>query len=584
MKNFYNYYSILPASYKKQFFFLVFLLFVNSLFEFISLGAIIPILQSLVDKSFLDVYVVNFFENYFGILFEKKSLTFVYISIFLLLFFAKSIVAILYNNKKWKYISYLKADLSHMLSKRLFNSDIEKIYKRGSTDLIRILDTELETFSGTISDALLNVINSILLIFSISLIILIIQPVGFLISSFILGALLLIFNFFTRKKIKNYGEIRFKSSRKKIQLIQNFFRSIKEIKIFNSIDYFLNIYLGQLNLLKKAEKKYYAFLQNFKPILEFLAVIFLFSFFLLSIFLNGNNTTVLIEVGVLCAGAFRVLPAANSLLSFSSALRFHFPVIGLIKGEIDQLKSETISDGSGAKKNIIFKNNILIKNLSYKYSNSDQNVLENINVEINKGDVIGIKGETGSGKTTLINLITGLLRPTSGTIIIDGVDTEIKLKRSYMLNVAYVSQDVILLEDTIKGNIAFGIAPEIINESRVISALKDSEMYEFVQMQKHGIETNLMELGLNLSGGQKQRIVIARAYYYNSEMFVLDEPTSALDKNTQIQIINNLLKKKKTIILISHDQDLLKFCNKIFEIRDSKISLSSNIQKDNQSL
>jgi ATP-binding cassette subfamily B protein len=97
-------------------------------------------------------------------------------------------------------------------------------------------------------------------------------------------------------------------------------------------------------------------------------------------------------------------------------------------------------------------------------------------------------------------------------------------------------------------------------------------MYEFVQMQKNGVETNLLELGLNLSGGQRQRIAIARAYYYNSEMFVLDEPTSALDKATQIQIINNLLKKKKTIILISHDQDLLKFCNKIFEIKNGKIS------------
>lgn len=575
MKNFSDYYSVLTETYRKNFFFLLFLLFLNSIFEFISLGAIIPILQSLVDVSFLDIYVVNFFKIYLNYSIEKKQLIILYIFIFVFLFFSKSIIAIIYNNKKWKYIAYLKADLSYKLSKSLFRSNIETIYKKGSTDLIRTLDTELEIFAGTISDALLNVINSILLISAISGVILIVQPFGFLVSIFVFGSLLLIFNLFTKKKIKNYGEVRFLSSKKKIQLIQNFFRSIKEIKIFNSVDYFLDVYLNQLNLLKKSEKKYYAFLQNFKPILEFLAIIFVFCFFLISLLLNKNNAVVFIEIGILCVGSFRVLPAINSLLSFSSALRFHLPVIGLIKKAIDELKLEKVNSVSNIKNNIIFKNKIIVKNLSYKYLDSDINILEDISIEVNKGDIIGIKGDTGSGKTTLINLITGFLKPTSGNIIIDDMDTKIYNDGAYMLNVAYVSQDVILLEDTIRNNIAFGIASNKIDDSKVIEALKDSEIYDFIKDQKLGIDTSLVESGLNLSGGQRQRIAIARAYFYNSEMFVLDEPTSALDKPTQIQIIKNLLDKKKTIILITHDEDIIKYCTKVYIVKNKKIFLEN---------
>jgi ABC-type bacteriocin/lantibiotic exporter with double-glycine peptidase domain len=287
--------------------------------------------------------------------------------------------------------------------------------------------------------------------------------------------------------------------------------------------------------------------------------------------LNKSSTAVFIEIGILCAGAFRVLPAVNSLLSFSSALRFHFPVIALIKKEIDEYKLVNVDSNVNLKNNVIFKNKIVVKNLSYKYLDSDKNILEDIDIEINRGDIIGIKGETGSGKTTLINLITGFLKPTNGQIVIDDVDTNIYNNGSYMLNVAYVSQDVILLEDTVRNNIAFGVPSNKIDETKVIKALKDSEIYDFIKEQKFGIDTSLAESGLNLSGGQRQRIAIARAYFYNSEMFVLDEPTSSLDKITQIQIIKNLLDKKKTIILISHDEDIIKYCSKVYTVKNKRL-------------
>ena len=165
--------------------------------------------------------------------------------------------------------------------------------------------------------------------------------------------------------------------------------------------------------------------------------------------------------------------------------------------------------------------------------------------------------------------ISGFLKPDSGKIIIDGVDLT---NVNYILNAAYVSQDPVLLEDSIKRNVAFGIEDSQIDLSKVTKSLKDAEIFDYIENHRLGIDADLYELGLNLSGGQKQRIAISRAYYYDSELFILDEPTSALDKITQKQIINNLLSKNKTIIIISHDEDILSLGKKTYWLKDKSIN------------
>jgi ABC-type bacteriocin/lantibiotic exporter with double-glycine peptidase domain len=273
----------------------------------------------------------------------------------------------------------------------------------------------------------------------------------------------------------------------------------------------------------------------------------------------------------LCIGAFRVIPSVANFLTSYSTLSYHFPVINLIKNELSQFELQTVNSNNYAV-NINFKDKIIIQNLCFSFENNIS-ILENINIEINKGDIIGISGVTGSGKTTFINLISGFLKPDSGKIIIDGNDlTTVK----YILNTAYVSQDAVLLEDSIKKNVAFGVEDSKVDLSKVIKSLKEAEIYEFVKNKHMGVDADLYESGLNFSGGQKQRIAIARAYYYDSELFILDEPTSALDKNTQKQIINNLLSKNKTIIIISHDEDILSLAKKIYNLNNKSLNQDKN--------
>lgn len=301
---------------------------------------------------------------------------------------------------------------------------------------------------------------------------------------------------------------------------------------------------------------------------------FSFHFFLISIFVNKNDTsTVFVGVGVLLAASFRIIPALHNLFSSASLLKFHLPVVDLIKKEIDNI--EKIKSHNGDRKincrNIDFTNSIIIRDLFFKYTGSTINVLENINISIEKGDVVYLGGSTGSGKTTLINIIAGFLKPSSGKILIDSANVYPESNCEYILNAAYVSQDVVLLEDSVKNNVIFGITNEKINEEKVINALKSAEVYDLMIEQKLGIDSSITELGMNFSGGEKQRIAIARAYYNDAEIFILDEPTSALDKKTQDKIIQNLINKNKTIILIAHDFEMKKYCNKVYEIKNKKL-------------
>ena len=574
MKSFYNYFIALSFHYKKKFIFLVFLLFLNTLLEAASLGSVFPILQSLVQESSLDIYTKKFFFNFFDYKISKIELIQLYVLLFIFVFLIKTLFAMFYIKKKWTYIANLKADYSYLLINDYFYKRIEKVFKIGSVNMIRLLNTELDNFCGVVTEAMLNMLNSILITIGLSVVIFVLQPYVFLTNILIFSFFILLFNLLIKNKIKYYGETRFNSQKKKIQLIQNFFRSIREIKIFNRIDYFLQIYLKELNLLKISEKKYYTLLQNLKPAIEFAGVLFFFSFFLISNFVNKNDASaVFVGVGILLAASFRIIPAIHNFFSSVSMLKFHLPVIDLIKKEIDiieKIESYTVDRKINCR-NIDFKNSIVISDLFFKYMGSNINVLENINISIEKGDVVYLGGSTGSGKTTLINIIAGFLKPSSGKILIDSANAYPDSNCEYILNAAYVSQDVVLLEDTVKNNVVFGIANEEINEEKVINALKSAEVYNLMIEQKLGIDSSITELGMNFSGGEKQRIAIARAYYNDAEIFILDEPTSALDKKTQNKIVQNLISKNKTIILIAHDFEMKKYCNKVYEIKNKKL-------------
>ena len=219
----------------------------------------------------------------------------------------------------------------------------------------------------------------------------------------------------------------------------------------------------------------------------------------------------------------------------------------------------------------------MLKDLEFNYS--QENILKNINIKIKKNTVIGLFGKSGSGKSTLVDLILGLRNPSKGKILIDNEKDINDLGQDWRNIIGYVPQNLYLLDDTLKKNIALGINLESIDELKILKAIKSSQLENFVKNNlDKGLETSVGERGVRLSGGQKQRIGIARALYKDPEILIFDEATSALDHDTEKKIIDtiNTLKNKKTIIIISHRLSALNICDTIYELKDKTINIFKN--------
>ena len=214
-----------------------------------------------------------------------------------------------------------------------------------------------------------------------------------------------------------------------------------------------------------------------------------------------------------------------------------------------------------------FSNKIEIKNVSYTFPSKKLPVIENFSLTVNKGDFIGVIGKSGKGKSTILDLIMGLLKPSNGEILVDNKNIFENLN-GWQQNIGFVSQSTNLLDESIKNNIAFGILDEDIDEKKLVEASKDSQIFEFISALPNKFETQVGDRGITLSGGQIQRIGIAREFYRNPPIIVLDEATSALDLDTEKEFLKCLdkLKGLKTLIFVSHRKSALESCDKILDL------------------
>lgn len=289
---------------------------------------------------------------------------------------------------------------------------------------------------------------------------------------------------------------------------------------------------------------------------------------LLGVELNGFVST----LSVFAIAAFRMLPSFNRITNSMNTVMFNRTAVDKIYHDLQQAEKYLNEPGILEDSGINFENEICLENVSFTYPEAESPILENANLKIQKNKSIAFIGASGAGKTTLADLILGILIPQSGKVSVDGKDIQENMN-SWHKKIGYIPQSIYIMDDTLRNNIAFGVKERLIDDNRIWRALEKAQLKEFVETLEGGLDTNIGEGGMRLSGGQKQRVGIARVLYNDPEILVLDEATSALDTETESALMGAIdsFSGEKTLIIIAHRLSTVKNCDTIYKIENCKI-------------
>lgn len=548
---------------------LVFLIFFTNIVEVFSISLIIPIFSLLQSDNLLEIegyskFIFDFFQIY------KYEQLVVYSSIFIILVFIfKFFLTIITGYSIVNITAKLKVEISMKILRHYLNQNYDFFLNTNSNHLTQNVIHEPRIFSDKFFLASMYFFSDFVMLFFIIIFLLIFNIKITLILIFSSFLLTILYLKFTKKKVIDLGTKRGHLEKKIIGITKDLFHSIKEVKNYSAENFFYNS-LKPKNIENEKNYKMLYLLQLIpRPSLELLSMIGLFSVILLNFYIFKYDNLISL-LAVFVASLFKIIPACTRVIGSYQDIKFSSYAVNFIKHIFENLQNP--SNSSEKENKSIFRDNIYLKNISFKYKNSEKTLFENLELKINKGDFMGIVGSSGSGKSTLVDVILGLQNINSGEVLIDNVSIE-KLQ-FYRPNIfGYVPQKIFLFNDTIAQNIAIGVPPAEIDRNLVLNSLKRVNLLDHFEQFK-GLETELNEMGTNLSGGQIQRVGIARSLYFDTSLVVFDESTNQLDEQNEKIILNliNKLSKEKTVIFISHKLENLKNCNRIIKINNGTIN------------
>lgn len=481
----------------------------------------------------------------------------------------------------WRQAKFTFVGVQAHLSKRLFRTYLFQSYtfhmQRNSAQLIRNATTEVNMFTTAITQSL-NIAAETLVIIGISLMLVVIEPVGSVIVLLVFVCVAWGFHRSTSSFATRWGFRRQHHDGQLIQHLQQGLGGIKEVKLYGREQDFLSKYHDNMSQVANACRFMNALQQMPRLCLEMLAVTGLAVLVLVMLKQGQDMESIVPVVGLFSASAFRLMPSANRIVSAIQSLRFNVPAVKTLYEELQNASSSRMQN---AKKKLLLQHDINLSKINFTYPNAQQPAVKEVSLQIIKGETIGLVGASGSGKSTLVNIILGLITPSSGHVLIDSQDIQPCL-RAWQNKIGYVPQFIFLTDDTMKRNIAFGIADEQISDTAVQRAIKAAQLMPFVNSLPEGLNTKVGERGVRLSGGQLQRIGIARAFYHDPQVIVLDEATSSLDYKTEQEVMKAIeaFRGRKTTLIISHRMRTLRCCDRIYHMKQGAIVKQEDMVKE----
>ena len=558
--------ALVPPNMRFKTIWQVLLMIVGSVLEMIGIALIMPIVTVITDStngtnnSILKPVYVRL-----GIL--KSTDIVVFVLLLLAFVFAVKSVFSVYLN--WAQIDFGRR-IEQDISSKLFQSFMNRPYlfhlQRNSADLIYSINSEVGQFSGAIV-LILSVLSETLVVAALGVLVLYTNLWASISTLLMLLVAAIIYNRVVRRQLNSLAVTLKKESPKKIQYVSQGFGGIKDVTVLGLSESFTTQFDKQNFLLGKTASRYGLLTKVPAIWIEFVAVLGLVVTILVMLTQETDPTRIAPVLGLLTAVSFRFVPSTNRLIVATNRLRVVRPAIDSIYNEVQSSSDRIKLVHLGA-----FKSQIEMRNLSFSYPNTIAPSLQNTNVVVRKGETVGFIGPSGAGKSTLVDVILGLLPPTSGELLIDGIDIY-KNNLEWQSTIGYVAQSIYLIDDTIRRNVAFGIAEHEIDEDALERALKSAQLWDFVDGLPEKTQTIVGERGVRVSGGQRQRIGIARALYHEPQVLVLDEATSSLDMETETEVMSAIraLQGFKTILIVAHRLSTVQHCDRVYKIEDATI-------------
>ena len=563
-------FKILSKKQRKRFYLILFCLFVGMILEAFGIGIILPVLNIIVSPESLKQYVwLNDFFNSISLINNQQIIIFALILLIGVYFF-KSLYLVLLSYYQNRYISFISSQISNRLFKNYLNQDFMFHNERNSSELIKMFQVEINMVTSLLLSGVI-LITEIAIVIAIISTLFFVEPSGtiFIIIFFLVFGS--IFYYFSRNKSSAWGIIRQQEDSKISKLIMEGLNGINEVFLLGK-EHFFHSRLVRYNKTKAIINSNQITLGQIpRYYLEFISIVSLVGFILIMI-INEKDLNDIISIGgVFIAATFRVLPSINRIIGSLQQIKYFKSSVDIVNRDLN-LAGLPIVDKKDQTK-ILFQHKLQLDQVSFSYPKSESSIFENLNFELNHGEVVGIIGPSGAGKSTFTNLIVGFLNSFEGDFKVDGKRIDKYNAENWRKQLGYVSQSIYLTDDTIRANIAFGEEPDEIDDLRIEKAIRKAQLYNFIQGLPEKLDSIVGERGAQLSGGQQQRIGIARALYHDPKLLILDEATSALDEETEKEVMKAVegLKGEMTILIITHRLSTLSCCDKIYKVDQKKL-------------
>lgn len=563
---------ILNKKQKIRIIIITLMMIVGAFLETLSVGLILPLVSVLTTPDVIESndkikFICDFFEIH-----STKTFAILLIGVLIFIYIFKNIYLFCEYYVQNRFICNNRFVVQRQLMKKHLESEYEDFLYVDSGKILRTINTDV-CLAFALLSSILGFFTEAFVSVALIITIIITDPFMAFLTAAVLGGMLLIIENIVRPALRRAGENFQSSAKEEYKWILQSINGIKETKVGKKENYFLEQFskYGKREVNSEKVNKVLGTVPRLS--IEAVSMSAILGVIAILLYSGREIEEMLPRLTAFAFAAVRLMPSMNRMSGYINSIAYQEPALDNV---IDILTRETsqrsLDVHTGRKENITLEDRIELRDITYAYPNTEVCIFSHMNMEIPVGRSVGIVGTSGAGKTTVVDIILGLLNPKEGQVFTDGVDIR-EDYQTWLSYISYIPQMIFMLDDTIRANVAFGFHEKDIDEKQVWKALEEAQLDDFVKNLPKGLDTGIGERGVRLSGGQRQRIGIARALYTNPKLLIFDEATSALDNETEEAVMEsiNSLHGKKTMLIIAHRLKTIEGCDIVYRVENGTV-------------